>query len=105
MTLHEWVYGIVSETCEDREYVYYAFYTYFTKLCKELYGGSSDGKMTISGIKSEHDALLSWRLRRIPDLIGGNTAQFECRMVSKHGGEEISSEKASFELSGGTAVA
>ena len=104
MTLHEWLYAVVTDVCYDREYVYYAFTTHFSALCKGIYGGGPGGSVMIHGIKSGCDALVSWRLARRADLIGCNTVELECRVTDKNGGAEVSCSKAVFELSCGTQV-
>ena len=70
--LHDLVYRIVEEVCWDRDYLYRAFTGSFSELMTAIYGrGGTEarGSLVVSGVKSDVEARITWRLQHQAGLL------------------------------------
>jgi len=100
--LHEWLYDIVKSICYDREYSYRAFYILFSGICGKIFENGSTkeyGDEIVYGIKSEYNALISYKLMHRLNYSGLNEIHLKCEILNKITGESEEIHLKNFELS------
>ena len=105
--LHEWIYNITGSICYDREYVYLTFCKSFCNLTKSIFeNGASmeNGCITIYGIKSDFNAIISYTLSKRLNYLSLNQIDFKCEIINKYSNMVKETRTACFELSQGEII-
>ena len=106
LKFHDWLYEIVMTVIYDKDYAYLAFSKAFSGLTERVFDGGTkvDGSVTVTGIKSEYDAKLSFIMSRRLNFIGLNTVMLNCEITDKSSGQCLETHQAEFELSTGEKI-